>query len=186
MKKLLLLLITLFLFLYTSFAFAQIYYVSNDGSSSGDGSLTNPFDKISVAYDAAVPNGQNEVIKLLPGNYHEANTLIFDNENITISGYGDQSVINNNIIVKSNISFADVYIQGSLSNENYASVNFNNVKCDDSNINIESISGIWRDSKNRVHINYLIDPKDGIEAVNLDSMTNYVANAGFAMKSVLI
>ncbi|RLD09125.1 MAG: hypothetical protein DRI44_09295 [Chlamydiae bacterium] len=42
-----------------------------------------------------MPNGQNEVIKLLPGNYHEANTLIFDNENITISGYGDQSVINN-------------------------------------------------------------------------------------------
>jgi len=170
----------LFLFIYSSFSLAKIHYVSNKGSLEGDGSLTNPFNKISTAYSAAVLNDQNEVIKLFPGNYYETDTLIFDKENILLSGYGDQSVISNNIIIKSNISFADVYIQGSFSNENYASVNFNNVKCDDSNIIVNVISGIWRDSEDKVHINYLIDPKDCLEAVNLDSMSNYVTEAGFA------
>ncbi|RLC31517.1 MAG: hypothetical protein DRH37_02875 [Deltaproteobacteria bacterium] len=170
MKKLHLILTVLLL--YSSFSFAEIHYVSNNGSSTGDGSLTNPFDKISTAYNAAVSNGQNEVIKLMPGIYYETNTLVFTNENITISGYGDGSVIEDNIIVKSDMSFADLYIQGSFSNEAFAV--FDNVKCDDSNINVEKISGAWRDSADTTHINSLIDPQDGFEAVNLDSMNTYV------------
>ena len=87
MKKLHLILTVLLL--YSSFSFAEIHYVSNNGSSTGDGSLTNPFDKISTAYNAAMSNGQNEVIKLMPGIYYETNTLVFTNENITISGYNN-------------------------------------------------------------------------------------------------
>jgi hypothetical protein len=86
MKKLHLILTVLLL--YSSFSFAQIYYVSNNGSSTSDGSFTNPFDKISAAYNAAVSNGQNEVIKLMPGNYYETN-LVFDSENIIFSGYNN-------------------------------------------------------------------------------------------------
>ncbi len=183
MKKLSLLLIFLFLILCSTFSFAQIHYVSNDGSSTGDGSFTNPFDKISTAYNA-VSNGQQEVIRLMPGIYYETN-LVFDYDLLTISGYGDQSIISNNIIVKSAMSFADLYIQGTFSNEAFAATAFNNVKCNDNNIDIEKISGTWRDSAETTHINNLIDPQDGLEAVNLDSMSNYVADAGFATEEYI-
>ncbi len=173
--------LTIIIILFANFSFAQIHYVSNDGSSTGDGSLTNPFNKISIAYLAAVSNGQNEVVKLMPGNHNETNILVFGNGNITISGYGDQSVISNNIIVRSDMSFADLYIQGTFSNEEF--VVFNNVKCDDSNIDVESISGQWRDSGDVVHVNYLTDPQNALEPVNLDSMTNYVMEAGFATET---
>ena len=136
MKKLHLILTVLLL--YSSFSFAEIHYVSNNGSSTGDGSLTNPFDKISTAYNA-VSNGQQEVIRLMPGIYYETN-LVFDYDLLTISGYGDQSIISNNIIVKSAMSFADLYIQGTFSNEAFAATAFNNVKCDDNNIDIEKNS----------------------------------------------
>jgi len=174
MKKLSLLLIFLFLCIYSSFSLAKIHYVSNDGSSAGDGSLTNPYSKISTAYNAAVSNGQNEVIKLLPGIHTETNTLVFDYNNITISGYGDQSIISNNIIVKSKISFADLYIQGTFSNENYTAFNFNNVKCSDNTIDVEAISGQWRGGNDKMHINYLSDPSNALDAVNLESMNTYV------------
>jgi len=187
MKKISFLQTLLVLLLYPSLSFPQLYYVSNQGSSDGNGSLTNPFNKISTAYSATVPNGQNEVIKLMPGNYYETNTLVFNNGNITISGYGDGSVIHDCIIVKSGMSFADLYIQGSFSNEEF--VIFNNVKCDDSNIDAKSISGAWRDNGNIIHINSLIDPKDSLEAVNLDSIkthvSNYVAEANFATENNL-
>ncbi len=170
------------LFLYPSFSLAQIHYVSNQGSYNGNGSLTNPFNKISVAYVAAVSNGQNEVIKLMPGNYYETDILIFNNKNITISGYGDQSVISNNIIVKSNMSFVDLQINGgSFSNE--AFVIFNNVKCGDSNIDVKSISGTWRGSGDEMHINFLSDPNDDLEVVNYLTLSNYIAEAGYATES---
>jgi len=164
--------LVILIILFANLSFAQIHYVSNDGSSNGDGGFTNPFNKISSAYNAAVSNNQNEVIKLMPGTFSETNTLIFDYANITISGYGDQSIISNNIIVKSDMSFANCYLQGSFSNE--AFVIFDNVKCDDSNIDVESISGTWRDSIDKIHINSLSNPNDGLEAVNLDSMNTYV------------
>ncbi|MCK5852592.1 hypothetical protein KAH27_06135, partial [bacterium] len=186
MKRTFFLQTLLFLFLYPSFSLAQIHYVSNQGSYNGNGSLTNPFNKISAAYAAAVSNGQNEVIKLMPGNYYDTNILIFNNKNITISGYGDQSIISNNIIVKSNMSFTDLQINGgSFSNE--AFVIFNNVKCDDSNINGKFISGIWHGSDDKVHINSLVEPIDGMEPVNLDSMnlhvSNYIAEACLATEN---
>jgi len=172
MKKLSLLTV-LFLFLFSSSLFAKIHYVSNQGSPDGNGSLTNPFNKISMAYAAAVSNGQNEVIKLMPGNYYEITNLVFDYENISISGYGDGSIIQDNIIVKSDMSFADLHINsGSFSNE--AFVIFNNVKCDDSSIDVETISGTWRDNNDKIHINFLIEPVDEMEAVNLESMNTYV------------
>ena len=174
----------IFLFLYSTFSLAQIHYISNQGSSDGNGSLTNPFNKISTAYAAAVSNGQNEVIKLMPGNYYETNILIFDNGNITISGYGDQSVISNNIIVKANMSFVDLQINGgSFSNE--AFVIFNNVKCGDSNIDVESISGTWRGSGDEMHINFLSDPNDDLEVVNYLTLSNYVAEAGLMTENNL-
>ncbi len=170
------------LFLYPSFSLAQIHYVSNQGSYNGNGSLTNPFNKISVAYAAAVSNGQNEVIKLMPGNYYETNILIFNNKNITISGYGDQSIISNNIIVKANMSFTDLQINGgSFSNESF--VIFNNVKCDDSNIDIKSISGTWRGKEDEMHINFLSDPNDELEVVNYLTLSNYVEQAGLATEN---
>ena len=182
MKRMPFLQTLIFIFLCSSFSFSKIHYVSNDGSINGNGSLTNPFNQISTAYNAAVLNGQNEVIKLLPGNYYESEILIFNNKKISISGYGDQSIINNNIIVKSDMSFANLYIQGSFSNESF--VVFDNVKCDDTDIDLESISGTWRGNENEIHINFLSDPIDGMEAVNLDSVnthvSNYIAKAGLA------
>jgi len=182
MKRTFFLQTLLFLFLYPSFSLAQIHYVSNQGSFNGNGSLTNPFNKISMAYATAVSNGQNEVIKLMPGNYYETNILIFNNKNITISGYGDQSVISNNIIVKSNMSFTDLQINGgSFSNE--AFVIFNNVKCDDINIDVESISGTWRGKEDEMHINFLSDPNDELEVVNYLTLSNYVEQAGLATEN---
>jgi len=182
MKRMAFLQTLLFIFLCSSFSFSKIHYVSNDGSFNGNGSLTDPFNRISTAYNAAVLNGQNEVIKLMPGNYYESDILIFNNKKITMSGYGDQSVISNNIIVKSDMSFANLYIQGSFSNESF--VVFDNVKCDDTDIDLESISGTWRGNENEMHINFLSDPIDGMEAVNLDSVNTHVSNciaeAGFA------
>jgi len=186
MKRILFLQTLLLLFLCSSFSFAKIHYVSNQGSSNGNGSLTNPFNKISTAYNAAVSNGQNDIIKLMPGNYYETNILIFDNEDITISGYGDQSVISNNIIVKSNMSFEDLQINSS-SFSNEAFVLFDNVKCDDANINVESISGTWRGNGDEMHINFLSDPNDDLEVVNYQTLkshtSNYVAEAGLATEN---
>ena len=176
--------LTILIILFANLSFAQIHYVSNDGSSTGDGSLTNPFDKISAAYDAAVSNGQNEVIRLIPGVFYETNILVFDNNNITIFGYGDQSIISNNIIVKSDMSFADLYIQGSFSNE--AFVAFNNVRCDDDNFDLQFVSGMWRSSDEKIHINYLSDPNDELEAINyqiLKSLSNYVAETDISIQS---
>ena len=180
MKRMSFLQTLIFIFLCSSFSFSKIHYVSNDGSINGNGSLTNPFNRISTAYNAAVLNGQNEVIKLMPGNYYESEILIFNNKKITISGYGDQSIINNNIIVKSDMSFANLYIQGSFSNESF--VVFDNVKCDDTCIDVESITGTWRGKENEMHINFLSDPKDDLEVVNYLTLSNYVTEADLATK----
>ncbi|MCK5852709.1 hypothetical protein KAH27_06720 [bacterium] len=84
------------------------------------------------------------------------------------------------------MSFADLYIQGTFSNE--AFVAFNNVRCDDNSFDPQFISGMWRSSDEKIHINYLSDPNDDLEAINyqtLKSLSNYVAETDIAIQSNL-
>lgn len=161
----------------------SIFYVSSGGSDSGDGSITNPFATVGVAYSAACSTGAQAVVQVLPGTYYESNVLTLAGVDVLIKGSGpEQTLLQADLYVSGYVpitnpaagaALADIEIGGAVSND--ACMLLSNAKLSGEVAGGGMLIGQWRDAADQVFVRGLGTPDDGRDAASMAWVTNYVA-----------
>lgn len=153
--------------------FPSVLYVSPDGSSDGNGAMTNPFNSVYCAVTAANHMADLCLVDIRPGHYTNAVALWLGNDRLMLRGSGfAQTRIVGDVVITADVHAAALLFEGAVSNA--GALLCQDVKLQEPPTGEGITLGLWREGESDIqHLTWLVDTTNPLDAVNYQTLAEH-------------